>query len=191
MVFYSIVMLDKYARDFNAAHALIGFAEAMQSKIIAIENWEFDHAFKNNAAVYEEWKAIAARDGALSLYHFCTTFESIRAANAPTLTKAIDHEMIQEVAYVIRGKFAGYRAIRHTVSHTADFTRNYKAFVTHAVDGTTFIWGQLVGRRYTVTYEKSHFSYALDRANVETLLRLVGIVREAFHNTGFAKQSLS
>jgi hypothetical protein len=69
------------------------------------------------------WQSIAARDGAMTIYHFGCTVEAIKASlpRCPTLNAGVDHSNLRMARKLFESHFPGYKDIRHVVAHTAEF----------------------------------------------------------------------
>jgi len=68
---------------------------------------------------------MAARDGALTIYHFGSTIDGIRKSlrSCPALSGPIDRQKLTNAGKLFEAKFPGYIAIRHVVSHYGDFSK--------------------------------------------------------------------
>lgn len=121
-----------------------------------------------------EWMSMAARDGAMSIYHFGNTLAAVWqvAKSVPVLATNIDFDTIRLANREFREAFPRYEAIRHTVSHAADFQRSGKEYRKHARSGplTTknvsatadiSLSGSLLQRTFVVDYEGASYAYEI------------------------------
>jgi hypothetical protein len=122
------------------------------------------------------WQSIAARDGALSIYHFGSTIEAIRHSlpSCPALNALVDHTVLRTAHAQFRKEFPRIEAVRHVVAHVADFTKTaelkehskkgpYKLEMVEAedADSSAFFAGNPYGKPITSRIRASFASMTL------------------------------
>jgi hypothetical protein len=70
------------------------------------------------------WQSMAARDGALTIYHFGRAIQGLQSSFrfCPTLRDLVDHEAIRQAKKDFDVAFPHNIQIRHAVSHVADLS---------------------------------------------------------------------
>ena len=128
------------------------------------------------------WKTMAARDGAMAIYHFGQALTAIppRLHECPTVAPLVSHAAIRLARKSFTAVLPSYDAIRHAVGHAADFNATIEERDIHSIKppwkgrfgleivGTkpVRLTEQLFGRTYCVTYRGRVHSYEI---NAETL----------------------
>ena len=177
-LFFLILDLDKYACNFEAAINLFEFARA--------EALTAGH----NQAV--QWSFIAARDGAMTIYHFGQALQHMRntLGLCPTVKSLVDPRVLRLAGKKFNSRFRDYESLRHAVAHSGDFWRQgvdvirnamkklrVGPFVLVSKNAHVVIRESLLDRRFTTTIEGRQVSYEISG---ETLKNLVGIKDEIF-----------
>ena len=69
-----------------------------------------------------QWPMLAARDGAMSVYHFGVAMEGIKKSlpSYPTIDAGVDKKQIRIATNLFRKYFPRPEAIRHVVAHSAE-----------------------------------------------------------------------
>jgi hypothetical protein len=83
------------------------------------------------------WRLLAARDGALAIYHFGQALIAIASnlRTCPTLCACVDHSAIRLARHSFVATFPNYSAVRHAVSHIADFSTTLAEREKHSIKG--------------------------------------------------------
>jgi hypothetical protein len=180
-------LLLKYEERFLSALALFDCCESEMGRqfSFAASRMHLDKKGGGATSVPEvettvEWMTMAARDGALTIYHFGNTLEAIRRAlpSCPTINSGVDHQILRSASKYFRKEFPRYEAIRHVVSHAADFTATQADREVHTHKGgpikagkgsieyskgmDRFFSDNLANRTYFVSYEGKAHSYEID-----------------------------
>lgn len=94
------------------------------------ERQVFDPA---HAATYHKWQLCAARDGAMSVYHFGRIIEGIdeSLAHCPTLREKIDGRAKREARKQFERRFPSYITLRNALAHSAERSKTAKASQRH------------------------------------------------------------
>jgi hypothetical protein len=81
------------------------------------------------------WQTIAARDGALSIYHFGRALAAILPwlGNCPTIRGLVSHDAIRLARKSFVAALPSYDALRHAVGHAADFNATPEKREAHSI----------------------------------------------------------
>ena len=139
------------------------------------------------------WKLMAARDGALTLYHFGRAAEATRnnLHFCPALKATVDLITLKAALKQFETAFPKWEAIRHSVAHQGDLTRTDEQLKKHGlrspyncngmVSGKGgLITNSLNGDVYIVSWEGEVFTYRINRSNLETLCGIADQIYKAF-----------
>lgn len=153
------------------------------------------------------WQKIAARDGAISIYHFGCVLDGIKASlpTCPTVNAHVDHGIIRLARKDYRRAFPHYERIRHVVAHSADFISTTKNRERHSRRGAfkakagtvgveinddqrvTQFSGNLYGNSYFITYDGEAYGYALSQDSADTMQIAKDRVYSAFGDAVIVK----
>lgn len=136
------------------------------------------------------WHILAARDGAMSVYHFAksmdgaTNFRSCRP-----LISLVDREGLRDARKYFSASFPSLVGIRHAVSHAAEMTDSVESFAEHALkegyegyghkfeSGGSLVMNSLYNRTFLTMFEGRVLTYDLTQ---ETLAKLIDITRRVY-----------
>jgi len=163
-------MLDNFVTDFYAALELFDYTET-----------HYKTGFENVPAnpppslgvvfnVPMKWQFIAARDGAMTIFHFQKTMEAIRGSStfAPSLYKQLDTEKLKLAKKLFDSYFPRATKMRNIVGHAAENTMQPLERDGSKLQGVTVLHS-LAGRRYITDYDGETFTYELSEANLRKL----------------------
>ncbi len=158
--------LNNYLKDFQAALALFDFCEsqcqALQERREPIpRNWLMP------------WQFIAGRDGAMTIFHFGKTIESIKESGffgCPTLKAKIDHAQLRIGAKLFRQWFRDFERVRHSVAHAAELQKNQESRKRNSMRGAS-MQNVLVGRNFQNTHGGRILSYEIGQTTMTRLKR--------------------
>jgi hypothetical protein len=152
------------------------------------------------------WQSMAARDGALTIYHFGRAIEglknSLRFCDA--LGALVDHRKIKNAGKLFEAAFPDSIAIRNAVAHIADFSQTLDKKTSHAVkgpfnkkwfasddpEGITWLPGNMNGHTYAVSYHGKAFTYELSFENASKLRAVKNLIYSAFEAATSRDQGL-
>jgi hypothetical protein len=83
------------------------------------------------------WRQIAARDGALQIYHIGAVIGKFREhlRSSPTLQSLLDRQKLRNATKLFESYFPNYRLIRDSIGHSFfEVAPNAKGHQQHAVD---------------------------------------------------------
>lgn len=145
---------------------------------------------------YSAWARIAARDGALQIYHLGAVISAVKGAlhNAPTLLSLVDKSETRTASKLLESYFPNYELIRDAVAHSIfevapDSERRQKHAVDHPVDIPGLIYSDakgliigdsLNGDNYVVTFEKRIATYEINNASLAKLQSVLKHFLDAF-----------
>ena len=186
-----LASLARFDREFRNAVLLFDASfQENQELVRAVERGQLDFRTLDLATdTLSAWQAIAARDGALTIYHFGNTIEAVRKSlhACPTLDRLVDHARLKHASAEFRKEFPRYEAIRHVVGHAADFAASPKKKDTHSVkgpwkadfeevsievgdaDATTQFSGALYQKSYCVTFEGQMHCYEISHLTADKI----------------------
>jgi hypothetical protein len=188
---YSLAWLSGRHNQFAAALSLFEFAEQRQEAMAGEEAAQRQHPRYGDwwaeALRLANWQFVAARDGAMSIYHFARTMQGIRASlnGCPTFKGKVDHEKLRSVSKSFRQTFPSFEGIRHGIAHSAELVESIDRFERNAFTGAAPEWmfqqayerlmltGALYGHNFTLTWEGRLLSYEIHVRTLENLRRLV------------------
>lgn len=169
--------LVRYAEDFSAALSLFNFCD------------RFDRSLTGN------WSFVAARDGAMTIYHIGKTMELTRAAlkRAPTLAGLALRDPLSEAGKKYRSSFPTFEKMRHAVSHSSELYQNKEKHTQNAFSGDyddgfislegvsrAVVSNSLLGRKYTNTIDGKIISYEISAATKVVVYECVNTFVSAF-----------
>jgi hypothetical protein len=147
--------LESHVQEFAAALALFDFASGAQG-------------------VPHQWAIIAARDGAMTVYHFYDAFDGIRKTTraCPTLARHVDWSHFKAVEKLYRAHFPDYVDLRDSIGHAGDKMATPELFAEHSFTGSVdsrllkaggtvnlTMTNCLENRKFTNTWEGKILSY--------------------------------
>jgi hypothetical protein len=85
----------------------------------------FDHS-SSTTPPKDDWKLLAARDGAWSVYNFGYAMRGFREGmrDLPTLRKAIDHSAMKRAQHNFEEAFPDYEELRNALGHFTETNKN-------------------------------------------------------------------
>lgn len=173
--------LAQFERQFYTALLLFDASEgevwAMASQVESGQrSWNSLDAATDTLSA---WKQMAARDGALAIYHFGNTMEAIKRSlpNCAAVNRTVNHQLLSRARARFRKAFPRYEAIRHVVGHVADFAatpaereRHSHKGGAHTVGNVSFdagtrrqFLGNLYNRSYVVSFKGQVHHYEITR----------------------------
>jgi hypothetical protein len=130
------------------------------------------------------WQKMAARDGALTIYHFGKTIDAIWQSlpSCPALMTLVNESALRQASKEFRTNFPRYEAIRHVIGHTAEFSATPAQKEAHSIKGPwesphvkifggarTQFSGNLYDRTYYVTFEGEVHGYEISMTTGDRL----------------------
>jgi hypothetical protein len=194
--------ITRYGEDFGAAVQLFDFAIAQGNELkklmppppnreglsideqMALSNQRqlLRNELQPQEQIYNRWKFIAARDGAITIYNLGMSMQGIRASlkDCPSLNASVDQATLSASTRLLRQRFRRFEGFRHMVAHAAEFSQTKDARAEHsttaAMDnglikkpegGDIFIGPSLNGREFIGTFEGKVLSYEISLESFE------------------------
>lgn len=179
MLLFNLIQGHQYAQQFAAAVGLLDFVDLEEKRLLNFNG----PTIANSRNLINLWRGMAARDGAMSIFHLGATLDAIGSMtkSAPSFTGKVDAAALRSARKRLRESFPGYDNLRHGVGHLAEMTSSLKKVAAHAVDGH-LIFGGLEGRDFTITQDRAHRTISLTQLSVRTLGKIIHDVYSAFPN---------
>ena len=187
-----LAQLTRYERQFLLAVHLYQYSHQAAMEILSEDFAKGDMTIWTTGG----WQSIAARDGALSIYHFGRALEGLRAnfRSCPALENLVDHPKIRQAYKDFLSAFPHFIEIRHAVAHLADSQQtmekklfnsakgifNLKWFSSNNPDAVTWMAGNMNNEKFAVTLEGKAYAYALSVANAQKIRTLRFQIFSAF-----------
>jgi hypothetical protein len=149
------------------------------------------------------WQQMAARDGALTIYHFGRAIEGLRESfrGCPALSDRVDHKKIREAYKSFKSGFPDFIEIRTAVAHVADFSGTTQKKFFHSVKGLfkakwfssdspagiTWLPGNMNDHTFAVTLEGKAYTYDLSLQNASQIRDIKLQIFSAFDAATIAK----
>lgn len=201
--------LTRFERQFRYAVLLFDASHQEEQALIQLGmsrrlDWG---VMENGMWTLSAWSHMAARDGALAIYHFGNTIQGIWASlpACPSIASAINEAALREASKEFRDAFRRYEAIRHVVGHVSDFFFNTQqkrsehaakgkwqaggagAFIGSTDEqGASELPGNLAGDTYVVSFRGEATSYALNAATVDIISSVRSKIYASFLNVAIA-----
>lgn len=174
-----------YHHDFCAAVELFDHArlESGRAALMGKDSWA------------EDWRTIAARDGAMTIFNFGEALDAISFQELPTLRRQTDHDRLRQARKLMKTHFPNRVYIRHSVGHSAQMTRSVPEMEKHSVRGPYEIFtgaplgdnrtlvnirNSLRDRTFINTYEGKIFSYEISTETIKDLNEIRFMTYSAF-----------
>lgn len=180
--------LDRHRRSFVADFMLFHFARSNDSAEFSIESIGITRG--------GDWLRVAARDGALNIYHFVKTIEGIERtlAKLPAMRERIEMKNFREARRVLRAAFPDLDLLRHAIAHAGEKSSDSHSFKRHSTSEerqdeffqigekarNIMIEGAIMGDRVTETYEGKVVSYRMSPESLSALADANKIIESTF-----------
>ena len=168
-VFDVLDSLNRYLGSFQNAVELLEFAKTKYSENTGKavgdtmrERHEFAMRQHKESLKYWEWQLIAARDAAMTVYHFGTALTIVKSQNGryPTLRANVNANRIKEAVAAFSSAFPRSHRIRHAVGHIANSQANVEKAQSHQVQGLIAICCLDDDRNFWMTFKADSASVA-------------------------------
>jgi hypothetical protein len=166
--------LDEHAQNFQAAVAMFELAQ----RTPFVLNQQLTHFVpeENQLNLFRQmqmrWRFIAARDGAMTIFHFGKTMEAIRSNGlrpCHTIRSMIQYQPLRTANKLFNNSFPHFEKLRHSIAHAAELSGKLKSINQHSVKGF-FMQNVLSGNIFSQTYEGKTFSYKLSQTSLQHLI---------------------
>ena len=195
-----LFLLGWYEQQFRHALALFNGCEQGRSPLPANPNDIPKYPIiESEWHTLNAWQTIAARDGALSIYHFGQALAAIPPwlGNCPTVRGLVSHDALRLARKSFVAALPSYDALRHAVGHAADFNATLEKREAHSIQppwketagaATLQFLGakpmrvteELHGRAYLVTYDGQIHHYEIKPETLDALRKVRERIYVAF-----------
>jgi hypothetical protein len=163
----SLGYLNNYVANFSETLSLFDFCQTQVDAFVGdkIRNPEFSRI--------RAWQRIAARDGAMTVFHFGKTLEGINASrrDLPTAFKMVNRNKQGAAIKLLRDQFPHWERLRHAVAHAGELWKDLPSFQETAGDRKTATFRNfLSGRKLTFSFQGKAVSYELNQASLDSLV---------------------
>ena len=112
----------------NISSALMSLMSYIESFRDALALFDFCDTLDKRAAGNNAWKFLAARDGAMTIFHIgramAAVHEALDARSCPALLAMIDIPALRLARRRLEGLFPDFEELRHSVAHAGDNATN-------------------------------------------------------------------
>jgi hypothetical protein len=148
---------------------------------------------------FTAWQLLAARDGAMSLYHYSKILMGSHFKNCPSLRAYVDHRSIRKSRQVFNSAFPHIGDIRHSIAHAAELRETREKIATHSFSGDATSIGisddvqgltisnSVFERRFTTTFEKKILQYEISGETLSSLRTITTLFISAFDKINIAR----
>jgi|GEM_PF-4708079 len=171
----------------SADYARMLSPEHMMSLDLKAQHRVFNEGRNVNSSTlrFSSWSQIAARDGALNIFHFFKSRNELlkRMNSISTLKRELMRSAKKESNKILEDNFPSWEAVRNTVAHLAEFSISNDHSLSGRIDteivqgenvSGVFIGGVLIRDFYSVTYQGKVHGYSL---SIESLIAMNESVR--------------
>jgi hypothetical protein len=201
--------LSHFVLNLGMAVKLFDMASVEQKQLIGQPKKlnEYTTEYKTKRAMYGAWKRIAARDGAIQIYHLGTVINSIRKelGISPSLVALIDAGKLKIAKKLLDSYFPNYQLIRNAVAHSFyEVAPNKKKFIQHTSHDPVEIPGfvssnaeniaitdSIKDRNYIITFKGKIASYEISDASHTKLELVLKHCSDAFDRARSAYQKVA
>jgi hypothetical protein len=177
-----IVRLGRYVEEFSAALDLFNLSE-----FLATRN------FVNRQ--FRMWMNLAARDGAMTIYHFDRVLvKSGRSfKECPTLMGLVDHNAFSAARREFSRTFPKAARVRHGTAHKAEMGETLASVASNGFSGkldgpwlsgafgNLTIEDSLMDRMFTTTHQGEILSYEVSTATLDALHHIATLFYSGFN----------
>ncbi len=179
---FGLIRMNDYVSNFAAAVALLEFSDIQAERLKTGGLKEQpDSEISPVIATLTSWRGLAARDAAMTLFHFRETLEGVRSHldDVPTAKPHVDVPKLRLADKLFRSKSPHFEEIRHATAHLAELTESFDQLKTNLANGT-FVYGRVLGKRYEVTINGHHYSFEVSKEVLNTLIQVTNMTYDSF-----------
>lgn len=129
--------LRYYIEAFAAARKLFGFSTSLTNhNLRTLTGRQGTPEQEESFQAIARWRVIAAREGALSIYHFAMCIDgAVDMRECPTFRQKVDHRSLRTTRKLFTVRFPNAFSIRHAVAHASELGRNPRQMEQHGFSG--------------------------------------------------------
>ncbi|HEY8066011.1 MAG TPA: hypothetical protein VIF40_14980 [Methylosinus sp.] len=135
--------------------------------------------------LHKNWRLIAARSGAISIYEFYQITQGINASipKCPTLEPYVDAVARKKSASIFAESFPRFADLRHFAAHGAEMTNNHQKAMQHALKpfGSTFVIMNcsIIENQFSITSNGVVLGYSVNKESANKLKAALDAYLEA------------
>ncbi|HEY8066660.1 MAG TPA: hypothetical protein VIF40_18325 [Methylosinus sp.] len=126
--------------------------------------------------LHKNWRFIAAKSGAMSIYEFYQIIHSINKSikKCPTLAPLVDINERKKSAKLFDDAFPKFGGIRNSLAHGAEATSDNEKILRHALmpfggELTILMNSAIIGNEFCITVDGTILGYLVSRESVDKL----------------------
>lgn len=182
--------MEQYIRQFSSALDL--YNSLVISPMAEMRN----DTERANRRKHIDWKYVAARDGAMSIFHFGKTIEGTRSSfhHVPAIKEHVDHDILREAKKDFDKNFPMYIKMRHALAHAGELTSTPKSHDNNTIKGSAskagivfgpeaeggMVTNSLHNHQYISTYKGEMISYMVTQQSLDFMIDAFKSFIEAF-----------
>ena len=179
------------------ANTVDAFKSALE--IFTYANKEIASAGFTTAACNSGWRFVAARDGAMSLYHFGRSAEATKTLlkSCPTVIAEVDPIKLKLAVEPFNRSFPRWVKLRDGVAHAGEILKSVEEARTNilkeayedtgmSISPGGWSLGNLSGEKYTVGWKGKMFSYPINSESLGILIDVAESICDVFRQFGQA-----
>jgi hypothetical protein len=184
LIGHNLDMLEYHLNSFEAALKLFEYSarqirtQERRSRVLPFRRWQF----------------MAARDGAMSIYHFAWAFQGLADSlrECDYVLTRLDPQVLKNCRRQISKGFPNFERVRHAVGHASEKARNPNKHLLHGFSGSYrkngldlrrvknyVITDHLYRRTYANTWDGKIESYKLNSVSLKNLSAIRNIIFDA------------
>ncbi|MPZ55958.1 MAG: hypothetical protein GEU91_05535 [Rhizobiales bacterium] len=173
----ALLELDGYIKKFECALQIFDYSRGRKEELLKDIEYDMSDFFNMMG-----WERVAARDGAMTIWHFAKCLAGIRSRlnEVPTINAKVNHTELRTAAKLFESKFKDFEDVRNAVAHIAELHKNSQASdfnSIHAAGGSHRMSENFHGRTFASSFEGKLVHYTVSQ---ETLNDLIAIKDRAF-----------
>ncbi len=178
-------------------HSLSDFVRELKAALLLCEHAEYlldKSSEHNHRELMRDWKRMAMRDGAMSIYHFGKVWGVMPTLvrRCPTLMEHMDRELFNRVGGMFEQGFPQWAAVRKSVAHRGDLSKARNRTDENAADvryesdavsmnmTNSYVGSAVIGRTYISTVEGKSAQYDLTPDTLQRLETIYTTIVRAF-----------
>ena len=128
------------------------------------------------------FQRLAARDGAMSLYHIGVALEHVRGqtATCKTWRELADTDALKEIEKDFKAKFPHFVRMRHAIGHQAELRKSPKKIEQHFSGEPIQKWANVSGTKFEMTRDGEILTVDVGNATLNFLVSLMERLLNAY-----------
>lgn len=192
-IWQGLCSLGTYVDSFGEALSLFQFTQQQMAARHSMQPMSPEAA--TQLRLLAGWSFVAARDGAMSIYHFLCAMEGIKACvhRGPTIKPYFNGKTSREATKLFSARFPRCEEMRHAIAHAAELVESPEKFEENSFSGSyddgavritnsknIMISNHLNGDVYSTTINGQIISYAINDVTRTSLIEVRSKLYSAF-----------